>query len=111
MVTVNNNAVSEDLRQFFGGYFHEDWDLEATDWQAAVDGYCEGDDPIGLLALAQEIDALRQAFDENELEDVMYRQAWCCYHPRPLSYNDWMGQVADRLRENAAAIERGGTPQ
>lgn len=103
---MNNDTVSENVRQFFGGYFHQDWDLEAEDWQGAVDQYSHGTSPMKLLALAQEIDTLRKAYDEAELGTVMHHRAWCSYNPRPLTFYDWMGQVADRLRQRAADAER-----
>jgi hypothetical protein len=107
---MNRYTVSEDVRQFFGGYFHQDWDLEAEDWQEAVDEFSRGNKPAKLLAIAQEIDTLRNAYDEDELGTVMHRQAWCSYNPRPLTFRAWMGQVADRLRHHAADIERERMP-
>jgi hypothetical protein len=32
-----NESVSYAMEQFFGGYFHPDWDLEADDWPEIVD--------------------------------------------------------------------------
>jgi predicted SpoU family rRNA methylase len=72
---MNSDSVSEVVRQFFGGYFHQDWDLEAEDWQEAVDEFSRGGKPAKLLVLAQEIDTLRNVYDEDELGMVIYRQA------------------------------------
>ena len=37
--TVNDGSISAALYQFFAAYFHQDWDLEADDWEGIVDGY------------------------------------------------------------------------
>lgn len=39
---MNDGSVSTELVQFFGAYFHQDWDLEADDWQGIVDSYVIG---------------------------------------------------------------------
>jgi hypothetical protein len=92
---MNSEIVSEDVRQFLGSRFHQDWDLAAKDSQEAVDKFSCGVKPTKLLALAQEIDTVRNAYNQDELGLVMYRQAWCSYNPRPLTFRDSMGQVAD----------------
>jgi CdiI immunity protein len=108
---VSEGIVSESIRQFFGGYFHEDWALEAKDWQTSVDNFTVGETPTQLVNLAQQIDKLGAAYAEDELEDVMYRDALCSFYPGPLTYHEWLKQVSDRLRQHASAIERGGTPK
>jgi hypothetical protein len=34
---MNDGSISTDLYQFFAAYFHQDWDLEAEDWEGIVD--------------------------------------------------------------------------
>lgn len=108
---MSDGIVSESMRQFFGGYFHEDWDLEAEDWQTAVDNYTVGETSTQLLSLAHQIDDLRAAYSEAELGVVMYRDALSSYYPGPLTYHEWLRQISARLRHHAAAIERGRTPK
>ncbi|CAN5479169.1 hypothetical protein BH10ACT9_BH10ACT9_14550 [soil metagenome] len=98
------------MRQFFGGYFHEDWDLEAKDWQTAVDSFTIEETPTELNSLAEEIDKLVASYSEDELGVVMYRDALSSYYPGPLTYNEWLRRVSERLRQHATAIERGGIP-
>jgi hypothetical protein len=106
--TMNDGSISTDLYQFFAAYFHQDWDLEADDWEGIVDNYVN-EDPIAepLRALAQEIDDLREARPEPDLKQFLVRTVGVDYLPGPLTYKEWLGQIADRLRQQAAAIENG----
>jgi hypothetical protein len=105
---MNDDAVSESIRQFFGGYFHQDWKLEAENWQGAVDEYSAEESSIHLLNVAQEIDDLRNGHDEEALGVLIRGQAHCAHNPRPLTYHEWLGQITDRLRQHAAAIDEDG---
>jgi hypothetical protein len=57
--------------------------------------------------LAQEIDDLREARAEPELKQFLVYTVGVDYGPQPLTYTEWLGQIADRLRKQAAAIENG----
>lgn len=107
---MNDGSISADLYQFFAAYFHQDWDLEADDWQGIVDNYINAD-PVAepLRGLAQEIDHLREARPEGELEQFLVYTVGVYYSPEPLTYRAWLGQVADRLRQEAAAIDNRST--
>jgi hypothetical protein len=108
---MNDGSISTDLYQFLATNFHQDWDLEADDWQGIVDNYVN-EDPIAgpLRELAQEIDDLREARAEPELKQFLVYTVGVDYGPQPLSYKEWLGQVADRLRKQATAIEDGSAP-
>lgn len=108
---MSNSRVSESIRQFFGGSFHEDWALEAKDWQTSVDQFTVGETHTQLENLAQQIDTLAAAYAEEQLEDVMYSDALCSFYPAPLTYHEWLSQVSARLRHHAAAIERDDTKE
>jgi lysophospholipase L1-like esterase len=105
---MNDGSISTDLYQFFAAYFHQDWDLEADDWQGVVDNFIN-DDPAAepLRKLAQEIDDLREAHPEPDLRQFLVYIVGVDYGPQPLTYKEWLGQIADRLRQKAAAIENG----
>lgn len=102
---MNAGPVSEAVRQFFGGCFHQDWDLVAEEWQGVVDDYSAGKDAARLSALAREIDDLRKSHDEETLAELMLRHAHSAYNPRPLAtYHEWLGQITNRLRQHAAGM-------
>jgi hypothetical protein len=105
---MNDGSISTNLYQFLATNFHQDWDLEADDWQGIVDHYVNEDptaDP--LRTLAQEVDDLREARAEPELNQFLVYTVGVDYGPQPLTYTEWLGQIADRLRKQAAAIENG----
>lgn len=105
---MNDGSISTDLYQFLAANFHQDWDLEADDWQGIVDKLVNQDPTAGpLLELANEIDDLRETRAEPELKHFLVRTVGVDYGPQPLSYKEWLGQIANRLREQATAIEDG----
>lgn len=103
---MNDGSISTGLYQFFAAYFHQDWDLEADDWEGIVDGYAS-DHPTAesLRILADEIDSLRAARSEPNLEQFLVHTVGVEYCPEPETYKEWLGQIADRLRQQAAAID------
>lgn len=108
---MNNGSISTELYQFLATNFHQDWDLEADDWEGIVDNYVN-EDPVSepLRMLAQEIDDLRESRTEPDLKQFLVRTVGVDYGPDPLSYKEWLGQIADRLRQHATAIENGSAP-
>jgi hypothetical protein len=110
---VSADSVSRPLCHFFGAYFHEDWVLEATDWQGIVDGYVDDEHPSAdlLRTLAQEIDHLTSERTESDVERLVTRTMGANYYPLPeFTYKEWLGQVAAHLRQHAEAIDGGATP-
>lgn len=110
---MSAQSVSRSLSHFFGAYFHEDWDLEADDWQGIVDGYVRDEQPSAelLRLLAREIDDLNAASTETDVEGLVTRTLGANYYPLPeYSYEEWLKQVAARLRQHAAAIDGGPAP-
>ncbi|MCV7161688.1 contact-dependent growth inhibition system immunity protein [Mycolicibacterium brisbanense] len=109
---MNDGSISTDLYQFFAAYFHQDWDLEADDWQGIVDDYV-ADHPAGerLQALAQEIDGLRADRSESGLEQFLVNTVGVYYVPEPVAYKEWLAQIADRLRKRATEVGAGNAAQ
>jgi hypothetical protein len=102
---MNDDSISWDLGQFFGAYFHQDWDLEADDWPGLVDNYVDDiPDAAHLTALAQEIDHLCGTRAGPDLEHLVSRKA--DHLPESRNYEVWLGEVAHRLRQHADGIER-----
>ncbi|CAJ1579247.1 contact-dependent growth inhibition system immunity protein [[Mycobacterium] wendilense] len=101
---MSDGPVSWELDQFFGAYFHQDWVLEAEDWQGIVDSYVDVHPVVAeLLDLAAEIDAVVNAHTELGLRQLM-DELDVNYLPQPLTHKEWLGQVAERLRLHAHGI-------
>ena len=72
------------LRLLFGAYFHQDWPLEADDWQGVVCVFRD-DNNAGHVALTAR--QLRELLDGVSSDEALARQVYddfgCCYDPRP----------------------------
>jgi hypothetical protein len=104
---MNDGSISSELEQFLGAYFHQDWDLEADDWQGIVDNYVNAN-PVAesLRALAQEIDDVRASRSEPDLTQFLIRGVGICYDPRAeVTFEEWLAQIAARLRKHANEID------
>lgn len=111
--SLTEYSVSRPLSHFFRAYFHEDWDLEADDWQGLVDGYVRDEEPNSelLRLLATEIDDLNQPRSEGDMRAFVTHTLGAKYYPLPeLSYEEWLKQVAARLRQFAEAIDGDNEP-
>ncbi|QRY48884.1 hypothetical protein JVX93_27755 [Mycolicibacterium boenickei] len=105
---MNDGSISAELHRFFAAYFHQDWDVEADVWEGIVDGYA-ADHPTAerLRTLAQEIDGLSEVRAELDLEQFVVYSVGAYYDPEPLTYEEWLGRIAERLRDQAASIDNG----
>ncbi|MGE2731408.1 contact-dependent growth inhibition system immunity protein [Mycolicibacterium vaccae] len=101
------------MYQFLATNFHQDWDLEAEDWQGIVDHYVDAvATPAPLLRLADEIDELRTSRPEPQLKEFLVRQVGVDYVPEPLTYGGWLEQIADRIWARVVKPDPGtGRPQ
>jgi hypothetical protein len=97
-----NEKSLEDLRQFFGAYFHQDWPDDARVPDEIV-GRFLSDEPDSsrrtYLADLMEEFAARAESDEA-LEKALFRDLWCYYTPSSEGFRagDWVRQVAAVLR-------------
>jgi hypothetical protein len=101
---MSDRPMPYDLEQFFGAYFHQDWLLEADDWQGIVDQYSASSTRTSqqLRTLATHIDELRDSHPDSELPGAILDMGGF-YDPRPeMTYSDWLGHIAKRLRQHAA---------
>ena len=107
---MNDGSISKDLHRFLAAYLHQDWDLEADDWEGNVDCYAADHASVELLRrLAQEIDELRHARPEVDLAQFLGYAVGAYYEPSPLTYKQWLGQIAERLRQGANAADTGSS--
>lgn len=61
--------TEDPLRQFFGAYFHQDWDCDASSQPGVVDLYLRATHPDEARRLAEAIRAYSASFaDDAELE-------------------------------------------
>jgi len=95
----------ERLGQFFGAYFHEDWDTEAPDWAGLVKHFVEDHPETKSIAeLAQLVDDYADNRDDETLDDLVLDELGCYYCPSSegITMRDWLHRVSDLLRTYAA---------
>jgi len=96
---------NERLEQFFGGNFHQDWDVEgATSWRDVVKQYAVNVPRPQVVAIRDDLqDWLNEtANDSNENLPPLFG---CDYDPRleGLAERQWVSQIVgefDRLLHN-----------
>lgn len=110
---------SDILLQFFGAYFHEDWDTDHPDWQSVVQSYREHATSEDVNRVIQAINALLETTPEdNKLGSRMFQEFGCYYDPRSgyggLPYHEWLQDLVDYLISKPHTGVTGGswsTPQ
>ncbi len=87
------------LRQFLGGYFHEDWIVEHARWDEVVDDFIAESPRHAVLESAAEMrDLLGAEFGDRELATVLERLG-CSVDASALDLRtgDWLRLVLERL--------------
>jgi hypothetical protein len=108
---MNDGSISFDLYQFLATNFHQDWDLEADDWEGVVDNYVNEDPSAAhLRMLATEINDLLAIRTEEALREFLVRKVGVDYLPDPLSYRGWLTNIATRLTQRASEIDGSSGP-
>ncbi|SRR6266851_374752 len=88
------------LAQFFGGYFHEDWKLDAKSPSEVVDAYRKDFNSEQRLVLSKAILEYSQSFClDSELRSGLFHELGCYYDPSAdgLSTRDWLQSVSSQL--------------
>jgi hypothetical protein len=86
------------LRQFFGGYFHQDWDISGPTWVHVVDQFVR-DHRTDVITETR--DALQSWLDVSKSTENLSSDYACEYNPRNDGVNDrtWVQLIVDRLNE------------
>ena len=103
----------EDLEQFLGGCFHQDWSIDSPTWEDAVEDYLEGCRDAAFLAkLSYDLIALADKFSKNEeLEEFLRYTLGCSFRPssKGLSAADWVrhcaAKISQTLKERGVQID------
>jgi CdiI immunity protein len=88
------------LRDFFGGYFHQDWDIDGVEsWVGVVDQFVQENS----IARVREVrEALREWVDSSNEEEIsrqLMNELGCDYDWQPdgLGARDWVLGIINRL--------------
>jgi hypothetical protein len=102
------SSERELLRQFFGGYFHQDFDLEAREPAHIIDSYRRHSSDEQRVLLASLIRAFVEGCSESELSQQLRQDLWCDYVPEAGETRSWLLAVADALSVPASAQPEDG---
>jgi hypothetical protein len=95
-----NELQREILKNFFGGYFHQDWFYDAESTDAVVIEYVKDSKDEEVRALAEAIRNYSADFrSDAEIENKVYSEMGCYYVPSGdgLSAKMWLEGIASRL--------------
>ena len=101
---MNKQTQQSLLRNFFSGYFHEDWPREAESPAAAVAGYLRTATPSDARLLSQAIRTYSKEFaSDRALEQELFTDLGCYYRPseQGISAKAWLEDVADQLLQES----------
>lgn len=98
---MNTNEHRE-LFQFFAGYFHEDWPVDAGTPDDVISSFiAEHRGTRSPLRIAELIEALvAETPDEREIERLLFDEFGCYYVPASdgQSARGWLSHVSQLLR-------------
>jgi hypothetical protein len=89
------------LWTLLAGYFHEDWDLDASDWQGVVEHYRSHALQNEVTGLRYDVARILDAFRaEMQLERIVLRDMGCQYDPRPgYSVRSWLKAIVQQISD------------
>ncbi|HQS60042.1 MAG: hypothetical protein B7Y56_15945 [Gallionellales bacterium 35-53-114] len=94
----------EDLFNFFGGYFHQDWNVDDPTWEAVIERYLseEGHSKAELLSVKIG-NILSLVTDDTLLFNIINSEFGCYYWPGSIeAMRSWLQQVIIVLCAEAA---------
>jgi hypothetical protein len=97
---MSNRQVVDRLGPLFGGYFHEDWDLEGSTPAAVLDKFVDGNPTQLVRDVCDAVeDLLALRLSEPETERIL-ADAGLAYHPPGfgMSYRDFLAFVVECFR-------------
>lgn len=91
------------LVQFFGAYFHQDWDAEDPTPEAVILRFSKSNQPETVLKVIEELDDfLLLPLDEEEIRQCLREKFLSCYLPTDgTSLRHWLMQVRASLHNGA----------
>ncbi|CAG0936757.1 hypothetical protein TFLX_05645 [Thermoflexales bacterium] len=88
------------LFQLLGGYFNEDWDLEADDDRGIVEFFMKQEPRETIQQTLNELQTLLgQKKSEDELNKIVFGELHCRYNPTAdgLTTSQWLASLANQI--------------
>jgi hypothetical protein len=91
----------ENLHQFLGGYFNQDWDLEQPDPEHVIKEFLKGSSPERVHHAARELKQLiARNLSEEDLGKFLLDDLHCFYNPGLGQRQNWLKWVLSLITEN-----------
>ena len=90
---------NERLEQFFGGYFHQDWDVEgATSWQGVIERYAAEVPRSNVVAIRQDLEDWLNETANDKIQNLP-PSFGSEYSPRSEGLTDrqWVTRIVDEF--------------
>lgn len=78
---ILSSRSREMLRNFFGGYLHQDMDLEFSTWEEAVASFSADVGPVVSAEVVEAIGELRRAGSDEEIACLVHGPLACDFRP------------------------------
>ena len=88
------------LREFFGGYFNQDWAEDgAASWDDVVRRFMNENLDAHILAVRDALREFVRSNDDRTVAMALPGELGCDYNPRPdgLGAREWMGAIAELI--------------
>jgi hypothetical protein len=94
------NEQDNDLFQFFGGYFHQDWELDNLTWQDVIRHFVQDVEREEPITISTKINRLLASSVSDEDLCKVVQDLGCYYWPGSASdMRPWLNQLAQALRQ------------
>src|SRR5688500_17671532 len=85
------------LFQFFGGYLHQDWPEEFSDWREAVRAFRRNNGDSKVAEIVSELKRLiASSSSDAKIGELLLHEFACYYTPRPdlgePTFREWLSQ-------------------
>ncbi|HEY4238183.1 MAG TPA: contact-dependent growth inhibition system immunity protein [Kofleriaceae bacterium] len=92
------------LAQFFGGYFHQDFDLDNGTVDGVIDSYIVEAGPTSAQAIGTDLEIWSSEYGDDEIERAFQRELCGDVLPeRPVRW--WLGKIARKLKSGLLALD------
>ncbi|MCX8156483.1 MAG: contact-dependent growth inhibition system immunity protein [Verrucomicrobiae bacterium] len=86
------------LVQFFGACFHQDWRLDAPTPEAVIERFLDKNPAEEVQKVVVELDELLSlSLPEDELRRMLHEELLCYYLPTETPIRNWLAQLRTSL--------------
>lgn len=86
------------LVQFFGAYFHQDWPLDDPTPEAVIERFLKKTPAEEVQKVVGELDELLAlSLTEDELRRMLFEELLCYYLPTETSVRNWLARLRASL--------------